>query len=257
MKLTKPFRILSNILFPGQCVFCDKMLEPNALRNVCPQCEELIGTSRKRLCCVKCGKPVASYGKRKICYFCYDNPTKYFDRIVSAFEYDDLVKESVLRYKLGVIPAYAVTYADFLAETVKEHYDGIEFDFICGAPSHTNKKVSQGFDNVELICKYLSKSLDIPLEKNLIKKIRNTPRQSSLKYSERQENLKNSMTIPNCQKVRGKTVLLVDDVCTTRATMIECSRALKQAGAKRVYGVTFATTGYKRKIMLGQKEKMI
>lgn len=242
MKILNPFRLLVNLFFPDQCVFCDKTLEPNADLNVCPKCRKLIEESRKRIYCKKCGKPVVSYGKRNICYFCYDNPTKYFDRIVSAFEYDELAKESVLRYKGQAIPSYAFTYAEFLAETVKEHYNGIEFDFMCGAPSHTDKKRTQGFDNVELICKHLSKKLNIPFEKKVIKKIRKTPRQTELNYRERQKNLVNSMAVYDAEAVKGKIVLLVDDVCTTRATIIECSRALKKAGAKRVYAVTFATT---------------
>lgn len=247
MKVTNPFRILMNFFFPGQCVFCDKTLEPNTTLDVCQECQRLIGESQKRICCAKCGKPVVSYGKRKICYFCYDNPTKYFDRIVSAFEYDGLAKESVLRYKGQAIPSYAPAYAEFIAETVKEKYGDIEFDFMCGAPSHTDKKRTQGFDNVELICKHLSNKLNIPFAKKVIRKIRNTPRQTGLDYRERQKNLVNSMTVWNAEMVRGKTILLVDDVCTTRATIIECSRALKQAGAKHVYAVTFATTCRKLK----------
>lgn len=241
MKHLNPFRIISNFFFPEQCVFCDKILEPDSKENVCRECGIKIAKSDSRLCCVKCGKPVVSYGKRKLCHFCYDHPTKYFDRIASSFEYDQLVKNSVLRFKKRGIPAYAKTYANFMCETVKEHYGDISFDFICCAPSHTDKKREQGYDNVELIAKHLSRLTDIPIMANAIRKIRQTPRQTGLNFHEREENLKNSMEADS-QVVSGKTFLLVDDVCTTRATIIECSRALKQAGAKHVYAVTFATT---------------
>ena len=238
------FKFLINYFFPVQCIFCDKTMEINAVKAVCPECEAEIVQSKKKLCCVKCGKPVVSYGKRKICYFCYDNKTKYFDRIVSAFEYGGNIKESVLRYKGKGYQSYAPLYAEYMAETVRKHYGDLKFDIMCGAPSHKDKKREKGFDNVELIGEFMQKKLKIPFVCDGIKKIRMTPRQTGLKYRERQENLKNSMTADEAV-VGGKNVLLIDDVCTTRATIIECSRALKAAGAKRVYAVTFATTARK------------
>ncbi len=245
--MTNPFRIIANFFFPPQCVFCDGILEPNAKENICDKCAGRLDQKRPVLCCTKCGKPVASYGKRKICHFCYDNKTKYFDRIVSSFEYSELVKASVLRYKSRSIPTYAPTYAKFLSETVREHYSNITFDFICNAPSHTDKNREQGFDNVELICKHLSRHLNLPFRNDVLKKIRQTPRQTGLDFHSREKNLKNSMTADS-SAVNGKTILLIDDVCTTRATIIECSRALKQAGAKRIYAATLATTARKAKL---------
>ncbi len=244
--MINPFRIIVNFFFPSQCVFCDGILEPNTKENICHKCNQKLIVRNSGLKCSKCGKPIASYGKRKICYFCYDRKTKYFDRIVSSFEYSGLVKASILRYKSKNIPAYAPTYAKFLSETVTEHYGNISFDFICSAPSHTDKTREQGFDNVGLICKHLSKQLNIPFHSDALKKIRQTPRQTGLDFHKREENLKDSMEAVSSE-VCEKTILLVDDVCTTRATVIECSRALKQAGAKKVYAVTLATTARKIK----------
>lgn len=240
-KTRNPLKILNNFFFPPQCVFCDILLEPDSDECICKDCFKKISESPKRLCCTKCGKPVVSYGKRKICHHCYDNKTKYFNRIVSAFEYDGLVKSSILRFKSRGIPSYAPTYAKLLTETVSKHYGNLDFDFICSAPSHTDKKWDQGFDNVELICKHLSKELNIPFRNDILRKVRQTPRQTGLDYYQRRENLKDSMKADK-NAVTGKTLLLVDDVCTTRATIIECSRALKHAGAKAVYAVTIATT---------------
>ena len=104
-----------------------------------------------------------------------------------------------------------------------------------------NKKLTQGFDNVELICKYLSGKTGIPLQKNVLKKIRRTDKQTDLNYQERAENIKNSISAESTEALKDKTILLVDDVCTTRATLIECSRALKKAGVRKVFCLTFAT----------------
>ena len=131
---------------------------------------------------------------------------------------------------MTVLPCYQVN-------TVKN----VKFDLICAVPSSSDKKVTQGFDNVELICKYLSTKTGIPMQKNILNKIRRTEKQTGLNYHERAENIKNSISAQKPDKVCDKTVLLVDDVCTTRATLTECSRALKKAGARNVFGLTFAT----------------
>lgn len=239
--MNKIFRIIKNFFFPPQCIFCDKVLEINSESCICDACKTAVMRCADKICCEKCGKPIVSHGKRVRCYHCIENETQYFNRIVSVFEYDGLVKESVQRFKGGKIQSYAVTYAECMAERLEQEYKDTRFDLICAAPSSSNKMLTQGFDNVELICKYLSSKTGIPLRKNVLRKIRRTGKQTSLNYQERAENIKNSISADNTETVYGKTVLLVDDVCTTRATLTECSRALKKAGAARVFCLTFAT----------------
>ena len=239
---SKAIKIILNFFFPPQCVFCDKILEINTFHCVCDSCLDEIRSCREMLCCQKCGKPVVSYGKRHICYFCTENKTKYFDRIVSVFKYDGMPRDSVLRYKHGEKQSYGETYAQLLGERIDEEYKGIKFDLLCGVPSHTNKNITQGFDNVGLICKKLSRIIKVPYAGALIRKKCQTLRQTGLSMQNRLNNLKDSMEVCRKADVKEKTILLVDDVCTTRATIIECSRALKAAGAKRVYAVTLCTT---------------
>ncbi len=236
------FRIIMNFFFPPQCVFCDRILEINVKNCLCENCRSDVSRCREKLCCQKCGKPVVSYGRRALCYFCAETSTKYFDRIVSVFEYEGAVRDSVLRYKNAGIQSYAETYAELLAERIGEEYQGLDFDFICAAPSHENKDRKMGFDPVELICHKLSRRINIPHKRKVLKKTRETERQAGLSMQSRMRNLKNSMAVGDPKRVEGKRILLVDDICTTCATMIECSRALKKAGAKSVHAITFATT---------------
>lgn len=233
---------IKHIVFPPRCVFCDRIMEPNCASEVCGECSDEIKFCSHRVCCQKCGKPLVSFGKKPICYYCLDKKTKYFDRIVSVFEYDGIVRESILRYKTSGIRKYAKTYAECMAARFFEEYSDTGFDFICAVPSHTDKKTLYGFDQVELLCRNLSKITDIEYRSEVLKKTRRTKRQSSLNYTERQKNIENSMVAVNAESVNGKTVLLIDDICTTRATLIECSRALKKAGAKTVCALTLATT---------------
>lgn len=234
--------IIKNFFFPPGCVFCNKTMEINTRMEVCDGCLKKLPFCAVDTCCQKCGKPIVSYGKKALCYFCLNTKPLYFDRIVSEFKYKDKVQTSVQRFKGAALQNYVPVYAEFLKDAYLREYRGIGIDFVCSVPSHKNKYRSQGFDNVEQIAKAFSKATKIPFCEKALLKIRKTSKQTELGYRERLKNQRNSMVARVPERVMGKNILVIDDVCTTRATIIECSRALKAAGAKRVYGLTFATT---------------
>lgn len=211
------------------------------MRDVCGKCAEKIQFCGDGLCCEKCGKPIVSFGEKQLCYFCVNGKSKYFDRIASVFEYESLVRESVIRYKTYGLGKYATLYAEVMAARLYEEYGDMEFDCICATPSHKNRKRIRGFDGVDEICKRLSRLTGIRYMPGVIRKVRQTEKQSSLNYEKRMKNLLDSMDVRKGVELDGKRVLLVDDVCTTRATIMECAKVLKKNGAKRVYALTFAT----------------
>ncbi len=238
----KGIALLKNFFFPPECVFCEKILEINTPFLICDKCKDSLSFLSNRLCCERCGKLIVSYGKRQLCYFCAEGKSHYFDRIVSVFEYTDDIRGSIVRYKLSSTEGYSMTYADFLYELFQKSYPDESFDFICCAPPHTKKARNKGTDRLNLLCRTLSSKINIPFKKGVLVKVRETQKQTGLSYIERLSNLKGAIATSFPEKVVGKTVLLIDDVCTTRATITECARALKAAGAKRVCAMTIATT---------------
>ena len=242
LAFAKILTMAKHFFFPPECVFCGRIMEIGTISLICPDCKAQLSFVSEKFCCEKCGKPIVSHGKRRLCYFCAEGKSHHFDRIVSAFEYTQSVRESIVRYKVFGTEGYSKTYADFLSQLVLEYYPHLTFDFICCAPPHTKSSKKQGTDRMNLLCRALSVRLKIPFEKDLLIKTRKTAKQTTLNYLERLTNLKDSILADRPESVRGKTVLLIDDVCTTRATIMECSRALKAAGAKRVYALTIATT---------------
>lgn len=231
-----------NLLFPPKCVLCTFTMEPNTHTNICGKCADALRFCSESFCCERCGKPIISFEEERLCYFCANKSNTYFDKIVSLFEYDGMVKEAILRYKRIGIQKYAAVYAQIMAAKNEEEYRNIDFDFLCGAPSHKNRKTSKGFDHIEEICSHFSKITGIKRHRGALVKTRATEKQHSLNYEMRMKNLVGSMALKKGLDVKGATVLLIDDVCTTRATVIECAKTLKENGAKAVYALTFATT---------------
>lgn len=236
--LKNAFDFCRKILFPPKCIFCGKILEPNIKIRVCGTCGDDIVFCSDSLTCEKCGKPIVGYADKKLCYFCINSKIKRFDRIVSVFSYEDSVKDAVIRFKADGFLGYAETFADCIAAKVREEYSGINFDYILSVLPHSKSKKK---DAVALLSKCISKRLEIPYKQKVFEKVRKTRKQSGLNIKERFENINESIKVKTDIGLMGTTVLLIDDVCTTRSTITEYSRALKKAGAKKVYAATIAT----------------
>lgn len=123
---------------------------------------------------------------------------------------------------------------DFIKSGLKEDVDIMTF-----VPSSSEAMKKRGFNQCEVICKTVSINADIPY-KGLLKKIKTTKDQIGLSTEERWENIKDSFTCINTESIKGKNILLIDDVVTTGATAFYCASTLKKFGANEVYILTVA-----------------
>lgn len=236
------FNWLKNILFPPRCIFCNCFIEPNSHDFFCKNCIGKVEFCSDSICCTKCGKPIESFGKKQLCYFCANEKTTYFNRIISVFVYDGLAKDAVKRFKSMGLMSHTETFTKCLVAQIAEEYGEIKFDFLCGVLANNSKKHNRkDFDQVQLLCERLSIKLGLPYNRKIFVRTRKTQKQSSLGYLERRTNLKDSIRVLSRCNIKDQTVLIIDDVCTTRASIIEYARALKSAGAKKVYAATVAT----------------
>ena len=105
-----------------------------------------------------------------------------------------------------------------------------------------NKKKMQkrGYNQTELVANELEKSLGIPMRKDILSKVVNTTTQSKLGSKARQTNIQHVFFIKNDYEVEDKKIILLDDIYTTGATSEECSRVLKEAGAKEILVLVLA-----------------
>lgn len=117
-------------------------------------------------------------------------------------------------------------------------------DLVCGVPLSTAKLKKRGFNQAEKIAKYFCAETGMRHEPDLLRRVKDTEALRSLSPRERAEQLKGAFAINKGKEklLRGKRILLIDDIRTTGATMAGCGQALKEAGAKEVHGLVLATT---------------
>jgi len=157
----------------------------------------------------------------------------YFDFCVSPLYYRGPVRKSILRYKFKGAAAYADTYGKLLAECIREEPD-IIYDLISWVPLSSKRKHTRGYDQAMLLALATALELDDVAVETLIKP-QDVQAQSELGDKlERSANISGAYFVPDPELVRGKCVLLIDDVVTTGSTLSECAKELISAGASGV-----------------------
>ena len=114
------------------------------------------------------------------------------------------------------------------------------FDLVIAVPLARKRRLWRGFNQAEILAQRVSEKFGWPLGSNLISRKYHTHPQVGLKAAARLSNVRGIFVVNNCQLLKNKKVLLVDDVMTTGATMQECARALKESGAREVWGLVVA-----------------
>ena len=130
--------------------------------------------------------------------------------------------------------------AEMMASDMLRAYRQIEptgAEVVCAVPMHRKRLHKRGFNQSQLLAEAVSKRLNLPCEPLLIR-TRNTVQQARLHGSDRRRNLVNAFAAT--QAANGRSVLLIDDVYTSGQTSHQCEKALREAGAKSVYLLTFA-----------------
>lgn len=130
-----------------------------------------------------------------------------------------------------------------MARAVKREFPNTRFDCVCFVPMTFKNKLKRGINQAQLLARRVAQELNIPLYNYGLVKLRQNKIQHNLNRNERIVNVKGVFAVGD-DDVKGKTVLLVDDIKTTGATLNECSKALLDGNAKRVYCVTAVINRY-------------
>jgi ComF family protein len=212
---------------------------------VCEDCLAGIHTVRAPQCIV-CGDRLTGaqllMGDGR-CIHCRDNKPA-FDRALSFGEYKGPLRGLIHLLKYENVTPAAGPLGDMLAETMLELLPPSDCarPLIVPVPLHPSRSRARGFNQAELIARAAARrftpALDVAC--SLLVRHRETISQVGLNREERIENMRNAFRIIERQRVKGRTVILVDDVMTTGTTLSECARVLKSAGAERIWAATAA-----------------
>lgn len=240
-KLKRSARFVVDLVLPPQCAACGtRVLEPGL---VCADCFQALAFLPPRVC-GPCGLPLNKDRTRPGCSLCRDGAVPYFSAARAAVTYEGRAREMVLALK----HADRADMAAAMAQLMLRHLPGnaAQYDMIVPVPIHRWRLLSRKFNQAGLIGSALTKKLEAqgeapPPITYVLERARSTkPQRGS--PGERRKNVQAAFTIKAPARVKGKTVLLVDDVMTTGHTANECARALLEAGADRVDVMTFART---------------
>jgi ComF family protein len=233
------FKILELMFFPSFCKLCGKLLDAGGENVVCLSCIKELKPRRSSFC-LSCGRFFETYGDPHLCYRCLEEKHE-FSLHRSCNLYRGKLKDLILLFKyhkyriLG--PRLAAYMYKSLAQDEALWWD---LDGVAPVPLHKKRKRERGFNQSYELAKYIGEERGIEtLDNVLIKKI-NVPPQTSLPAEQRKINNKGAYEVYNPYRIRGKVLLLVDDVYTTGATIEECSSVLIKSGAREVRAVTLA-----------------
>ena len=155
-------------------------------------------------------------------------------RVICACEYSAMVKEALLRFKFHQKAAYYRSFAVLLSKKIKKMTNFRNFDIIIGVPLHASRERERGYNQSSLIAKALSRELQVPASNTVLSRVKITNSQSLLNRNARLSNVRDAFQVNRPEKIRGRSILLVDDIITTGATLGECCKVLLEAGAGEV-----------------------
>jgi len=231
-------------LFPSDCRICHEPLTTISHLPVCQECLDKIVPLQGLLCRICGEKLFSSYTQNEdgpLCGLCR-RVAPQFRRAVSFGSYDGQLRELIHLFKYnGTRPAGAT-----LAKLLGQAIGGLQLPVdtvLIPVPLWPGKRQARGFNQAEAIARAfcsLKPSSGIQLDTSSLLRTRETASQTGLTRKQRRANVRGAFAVKNAERIRRRSILLVDDVMTTGTTVNECARVLLRAGANEVFVATVA-----------------
>jgi ComF family protein len=229
-KLLKSF---INLLFPIYCFICTSKIDDDEYGGICIDCWERVGEINEPFS-EACFEPegIVLEGKRK---------RRPLQKVFITGIYEEMIRDIIHLYKYNKKEQLVTPLAELIRKVLEKN-DIDKSYILVPVPLHRRRKKQRGFNQAELLTRYLKEKYNYQTEENnLIRKV-NTPSQISLGREERFENLIGAFDVNYPEEIKGQKFLLVDDVYTTGSTLNLCAEELIRHGAKEVMGVVIAKT---------------
>lgn len=225
---------VSNFIFPRLCVYCSGELHDGDF-----------------LFCNLCWRQVPEVNPNK-CPFCFNLRNgsvctcdgfkeSQIDGAAAGWYFEEPLRTMVHQMKYSSKRRFATHTGESLARKINVSGEFL-CDYVIPVPLHHTRRRERGYNQTEMIAKGFCRVTGLPVAGKFLKRVRGGASQTTRSRKERADSIRNSFAVPErkISALKGKSVLLIDDVFTTGATLSECCRILKSAGAAKVYAATVA-----------------
>lgn len=223
---------LLNLLFPQSCPVCQKPSSNHKIAPICNECWHSILPYKGPLC-RRCGIPLSS-DVSKICAECIKEYPAFINAR-SFGSYNGALRTAINLFKYHGVKRLAKPLSDIISQLKIPRVDTV-----VPVPLYNKRLRQREFNQSALLAKNMARYLGVPLMLSCLVKARDTLPQVGLNSKQRRKNIRKAFKIRDRRLIKGKKILLVDDVITTGATIRECAGELKKAGAEDIYAIALA-----------------
>jgi len=241
------FGSLLDRFFPPRCCFCRALLSSRDQECFCPRCHQAIRLVSHPLC-PACGRPfLDTPGEDHLCGACLGRDSYFLQARAWACypreeDEDHPLRHAVQQFKYGRRVSLGKPLGRLMARGCHDFFRGSSLDVIVPVPLHPRRLRWRGFNQSVILAREVGRSWQLPMDPFLLLRSRETPPQIQLPEKGRRRNVRGAFALNPDKPVEAKTILLLDDVYTSGATVNECSRVLVRAGAREVHVLTLART---------------
>lgn len=242
-------RALLDFILPPRCRICAANTTGDSMPWVCRRCWLAIDYVTPPIC-VQCGQPLAAppegiASAEHRCGACLLTPPPY-ERLRAVGLYQGVLRDSIHAMKYQRVYGLVEPLAELLQAQFAVHWSAWVPEALVPVPLHHSRLWEREFDQALALARHLGKGIGVPVWADGLIRQRRTASQVGLNATARQHNVRGAFRLTEPQAGAGKALLLIDDVYTTGATLRECARVLRRAGAAWVGGYTLARVGIGR-----------
>lgn len=208
-----------DFIFPPKCMFCGEVLAVNEQCSSCKKKAEFYKIPKQN-------RQINSKNFKKL------------DSCISFYRYDGMVRDSVICAKFENCGAFIAEFLNYIDLDFAEYIADNGIDSFISMPYHKSKLYNSEYDLPQEMASLIAKTYGLEYNKDLITKVRKTQNQHNLPLDKRKDNLKGAFVLNG--DVKGKNILILDDIVSTGCSLEEVAATLKKDGAAKVIAVTFA-----------------
>lgn len=192
-------------------------------------------------CCSVCGKVMdAVEGGDLMCGECRCGNRPHFDRVANAVLFEENARRMVIDFKFNGHFWLRDDFVDWLEAAASARFSLPSVDLILPMPITLRHRLDRGFNQCEYLAAELARRIGRVCDSSALRRVGSPRRQAGLRREERLANVVGTFAVPRPERISGRTILVIDDVMTTGATLSECAKTLKVAGAWRIFALSLA-----------------